>query len=166
MADNNEAPSVQDLPKIDSTIKEELVKDVQLKHIEVHEKVVLPTAEDLKQEKVHESLLQGVETFSPDHLKPTKTREPASATEVMQVELAHSTSLKEVENFDKNALKNVDTQEKNPLPDLEAIKIEKDLLELKTGIEGFDKEKLTPTPTVEKNTLPTQEVIEAEKTAE
>lgn len=47
-----------------------------------------------------------------------------------------------------------------------AIKIEKDLLELKTGIEGFDKEKLTPTPTVEKNTLPTQEVIEAEKTAE
>ena len=47
-----------------------------------------------------------------------------------------------------------------------AIKIEKDLLEFKSGIEGFDKEKLTPTPTVEKNTLPTQEVIEAEKTAE
>ena len=59
---------------------------------QVHEKVVLPTAEDLKQEKVHESLLQGVETFSPDHLKPTKTREPASATEG-KAEMRHAFSV-------------------------------------------------------------------------
>lgn len=166
MADQVEAPLVKDLPKLDEHIKGEIVKDVQLKHIEVHEKVVLPTAEDLKQEKVHESLLQGVETFSADHLKPTKTREPASATEVMQVELAHSTSLKEVEKFDKNALKNVDTVEKNPLPDQDAIKQEVEHIAFVTGIESFDKDKLTPTTPVEKNTLPTKEVIEMEKTAE
>jgi len=166
MADNNEVLSVKDLPKLDDHIKDEIVKDVQLKHIEVTEKVVLPTAEDIKQEKVHESLLQGVESCPHDHLKPTKTREPASATEVMQVELAHSTSLKEVENFDKNVLKNVDTVEKNPLPDADAIKLEEEHLKFKEGIESFDKDKLAKTPTVEKNTLPTKEVIEQEKTAE
>jgi hypothetical protein len=35
MADNAESPSVKDLPKISDNIKEELVGDVQLKHIEV-----------------------------------------------------------------------------------------------------------------------------------
>jgi hypothetical protein len=166
MADNADAPQVKDLPKLDDTIKGELTKDIQLKHIEVHEKVVLPSAEDLKQEKVHEGLLKGVETFSPDHLKPTKTREPASATEVMQVELAQQASLKAVEQFDKNALKNVDTQEKNPLPDQDAIKLEEEHLKFKDGIENFDKDKLAKTPTVEKNTLPTKEVIDLEKKAE
>jgi len=47
----------------------------------VNEKTVLPSAEDLKLEKVHEGLIKGVEAFSPENLKPTKTREPASATE-------------------------------------------------------------------------------------
>jgi hypothetical protein len=35
MADNAESPSVKDLPKISDNIKDELVGDVQLKHIEV-----------------------------------------------------------------------------------------------------------------------------------
>ncbi len=35
MADNNEVLSVKDLPKLDDHIKDEIVKDVQLKHIEV-----------------------------------------------------------------------------------------------------------------------------------
>lgn len=98
-----ENPSVKDLPKIADTLKGELEKDHQLKKTEVQrplppqiigknltkmlfclqvtEKVVLPSAEDLKAEKTHESLLQGVETFSPEKLNPTKTREPASASD-------------------------------------------------------------------------------------
>ena len=105
---------------------------------QVTEKQVLPSAEDLKAEKTHESLLQGVETFSPEKLNPTKTREPASATDgnfksrsfvsdfeksicfaVLKTEMAHTKSLDAVSKFDKNNLKNVDTQEKNPLPDPE-----------------------------------------------
>ena len=35
MADNADAPAVKDLPKLGDHIKDEIVKDVQLKHIEV-----------------------------------------------------------------------------------------------------------------------------------
>ena len=35
MADTADAPTVKDLPKLDDHIKDEIVKDVQLKHIEV-----------------------------------------------------------------------------------------------------------------------------------
>ena len=42
------------------------------------EKIVLPSAEDLKAEKTHENLQKGIEGFTPDKLKPAKTREPAT----------------------------------------------------------------------------------------
>ena len=45
------------------------------------EKIVLPTAEDVKAEKTHQGLIQGVESFTPDKLKPAKTREPASGSD-------------------------------------------------------------------------------------
>ena len=45
------------------------------------EKIVLPTAEDMKAEKTHQGLIQGVESFTPDKLKPAKTREPASGSD-------------------------------------------------------------------------------------
>ena len=46
--------------------------------LQVTEKVVLPTAEDVKAEKTHQGLIQGVENFSTDQLKAAKTREPAT----------------------------------------------------------------------------------------
>ena len=46
--------------------------------MQVTEKVVLPTAEDVKAEKTHQGLIQGVENFSTDQLKAAKTREPAT----------------------------------------------------------------------------------------
>ena len=45
------------------------------------EKQVLPSADDVKAEKTHQGLLQGVEGFTPDKLKPTKTREPESGAD-------------------------------------------------------------------------------------
>ena len=104
------------------------------------EKVVLPTAEDVKAEKTHQGLIQGVENFSTDQLKAAKTREPATGLDcklsmiwrkqtlfvvtyffvlVMKNEMAHNKSLEGVSSFDKNNLKNVETQEKNPLPNAE-----------------------------------------------
>ena len=106
------------------------------------EKIVLPTAEDVKAEKTHQGLIQGVESFTPDKLKPAKTREPASGSDgiifinvdeintvilfyfyfiVMKTEMAHNASLEGVKQFDQNNLKQVETQEKNPLPDPEGI---------------------------------------------
>jgi len=160
-----DCPAVKDLPKIEGTLKDELVKPHELNPVEVSEKIALPTAEDLKQEKVHEGVLKGVEGFTPDKLTPVKTREPASGAEVAKNQLAHQKAADAVSDFDKGQLKHVDTQEKNPLPSNDAIKAETEHMKFKEGIETFEKEKLKDVQTVEKNTLPTKEVIEQEKKA-
>jgi hypothetical protein len=79
------SPCVNDLPKIANTLKGELEQDHKLKPTEVTEKQVLPTADDVKAEKTHQGLIQGVEKFSADQLKQTKTREPASAADGKQI---------------------------------------------------------------------------------
>nr|XP_040577953.1 uncharacterized protein LOC121126710 [Lepeophtheirus salmonis] len=116
-------------------------------------------------QKIPSGVLKGVESFSTNDLKHTKTREPASGPEMMQAELAHQHSLKEVTVFNKDNLKNIVVQEKNTLPDKEAIEQEAKHFQFKDGIEKFDKESLTHTETVEKNTLPSNEIIQLEKSA-
>ena len=57
---------VKDLPKellIGDNLKDELLKDHELKHTEAAEKNLLPTAEDLKQERAHESIKTGDDTL-------------------------------------------------------------------------------------------------------
>jgi len=158
-------PGTENLPKVEANLKEEIEKPSELKHVEVAEKIVLPSAEDLKNEKVHENLQKGIEGFTPDKLKAVKTKEPASGADLMKTEIATGATIKAVEGFDAAALKKAETVEKNSLPDQEAIKAEKEHEQFKSGIEGFDKDKLKDVQTMEKNTLPTKETIEQEKTA-
>ena len=76
-------------------------------NFQVAEKNVLPSAEDLKQEKLHEGVFKGVEGFTPDKLKPTTTREAASPLDVAKTELARDKTADELKDFDKNKLKQV-----------------------------------------------------------
>jgi len=160
------SPAVKDLPTVDNGLKEEIVKDHQLKRTSTIEKQVLPSADDVKAEKTHQGIMQGIESASIDKLKETKTREPESGADLMKKEMAVSASLQAVENFDAAKLKNVEVQEKNPLPDQEAIKMEKDHENFKAGVEGFNRQSLKKQETVEKNVLPTKEIIEEEKKAQ
>lgn len=157
------SPTKKDLPKLETSLQNEISSPHHLKHTETAEKVSLPTAEDVKQEKTHQALVEGVEKGV--ELHHVKTREPASGAEVLRTELAHQTSVKEVGDFDKHKLKKVETNEKNPLPDQDAIRAEAEHEKFKQGIESFDKDKLTHASTVEKNTLPTKETIQQEKSA-
>ena len=50
-------------------------------YFQVAEKVILPSAEDLKQEKTHESLIKGIEQATPDKLQHVQTRVSATPTE-------------------------------------------------------------------------------------
>jgi len=161
----NATPAVKDLPKIDQTLAGQIATEHKLKNVEVTEKNVLPSAEDLKQEKTHQGLLKGVEEFTPEKLNQVKTREPASGADVVKVEMAHDNTLKEVKDYDTNKLKDVKTVEKNTLPDTEAIKAEAEHIKFNAGIQEFDKDKLRHSQTIEKNTLPTKEIIEQEKKA-
>ena len=54
-----ESPSVKDLPKIAESLKGELMQEHALKPTEANEKIVLPSAEDLKMEKTHQNILSG-----------------------------------------------------------------------------------------------------------
>ncbi|CAF0779265.1 unnamed protein product [Brachionus calyciflorus] len=59
-------PIVEDLAKFETNV---------LKHVEVAEKVNLPSKEDIENEKKHISLVNGVEQFDKNKLKPTVTQE-------------------------------------------------------------------------------------------
>jgi len=189
---SGDAPALKDLPKIEGSVKDELIKQHDLKQVEAQkkeavkgamqgvlkeglvqqhdlkkvettEKNVLPSAEDMKQEKAVEGVLKGVEDGV--KLTPVKTKEPASALELAKNEMSHRNSLDLVKAHDPNSLNHVETAEKNPLPDMDSIKAEAEHMKFKEGIEGFEKDKLKHSECVEKNTLPTKEVIEQEKAA-
>jgi len=162
---SSDAAAVKDLPKIGDTLKGELLSPRNLKDVETAEKNVLPTADDVKAEKTHNSLIDGVENFSAEKLKSVKTREPASGKDVAARDMAQQKSVDELAKFDKGQLKHAETAEKNVLPGPDDIKAEKEHNQFKDGIEKFEKGKLSKAETVEKNTLPTKEVIEAEKKA-
>merc|ERR1712025_131688 len=165
--------AVKDIPQeklIKNSLKDELLGEHNLKHTEAAEKIVLPTAEDVKTEKNHQNILNGIEAFKCDNLKPTetkeklvlpgadeiqtektmqgllqgveqgvelrtvKTREPASPSSILQVELARDSSLTKVNEFDRATLKKAETAEKNPLPSSEAIAQEMEHIKFKVGI--------------------------------
>merc|ERR1712117_317015 len=134
-----------------------------LKRTETKEKLVLPGEEDIKTEKTHQGIIQGVEGFENEKLRVVKTREPVSPSAVMKVELARDSSLTAVGDFDRAKLKKAETAEKNPLPSSEAIAQEMEHIKFKVGIENYDKTKLSHAETLEKNVLPTQEIIAMEK---
>jgi len=160
---SGDAPALKDLPKIEGSVKDELIKQHDLKKVETAEKNVLPSAEDMKQEKAVEGVLKGVEDGV--KLTPVKTKEAASPLELAKQENAQRNSLDLVANFDANKLNHVETAEKNPLPDTDSIKAEAEHMKFKESIEDFAKDKLKHSECVEKNTLPTKEVIEQEKAA-
>merc|ERR1712062_144633 len=69
---------VAKLPKdllIGEGLKDEILKEHNLKPTEATEKNVLPSAEDVKQEKTHQNILSGIAGFKSDSLKPTETKE-------------------------------------------------------------------------------------------
>ncbi|TRY80839.1 hypothetical protein TCAL_04857 [Tigriopus californicus] len=157
--------ALKDLPNLQGNIKDEIMSPHKLKETLITEKNVLPTAEDVQQEKTHQGLIQGVEGFNVDQLNHVKTRQPATGGETLKNEIAYKKSCEAVSSFPKDNLKHVETVEKNPLPDKDAIAQEAEHMQFKQGIEKFDKDKLSNVETVEKNTLPSKEVIDQEKSA-
>ncbi|KAH8025737.1 hypothetical protein HPB51_011068 [Rhipicephalus microplus] len=84
-----------------------------LKHTETQEKVLLPSKEDVQQEKIHNSLLEGVEQFEKTSMKHAHTQEKVCLPK------------KEgIETFDPSKLKHAETSVKNPLPTKEGNEAE------------------------------------------
>lgn len=76
----------EELPKIDGGIKAELEADRSLKHVETAEKIVLPSAEQIDQEKTQQNFLKNIESFPKQQLKPAQTEEKNTLPSVTQIE--------------------------------------------------------------------------------
>ncbi|CAH2046724.1 unnamed protein product, partial [Iphiclides podalirius] len=165
----SDAPSLKDLPKVANDLKSQLegFNTSCLRDVDTNEKIVLPSAEDIAQEKQHTALLQDVEKFQPSNLRKTDTVEKVVLPNALDVaaEKTQKSLFDGIEKFDATRLKHTETQEKNPLPDKDAIEAEKEKNKFLNGIENFDPTKLKHTETCEKNPLPTKDIIEQEKTA-
>ena len=109
----------------------EAFKSDELKHAETKEKLILPGAEEIQTEKTIQGLLQGVESFEAEKLRAVKTRQPASPSSILQVELARDSSLTAVNDFDKTCLRPAETAEKNSLPSSKDIEQEMEHIKFK-----------------------------------
>lgn len=81
------AGNKEELPKLDTSIKTELEAGVSsLKHVQTEEKNVLPSADQIEQEKTQQELLKNIETFPKQQLKPAQTEEKNTLPSVTQIE--------------------------------------------------------------------------------
>jgi len=157
---------VKELPKemlIGDRLKGELLAgDLKLKPTDSTEKNVLPTAEDMKQEKNHQGILTGIEGFTSNSLKPTETKEKVvlPGKEEIKAEKTIQGMLQGVEGFAKDSLKDVRTREPASPTAILQTELARDS-SLKT-VSEFDKSNLKKAETMEKNPLPSSEAIAQE----
>jgi len=136
-----------ELVKQELTIKS-LVDSVQsfetssLKSATTEEKVSLPDAETIQQEKERVSLLKDLE--SEHSLTPVTPKEPLSGAALLKQELTRQSVLDGVSSFNTEELKHSEVSEKVILPDQETIEEEKTHVEHMKGIGEFDQARLTP----------------------
>jgi len=121
--------------------------EVQLKPSTVEEKLVLPDATIIQEEKSRASFLAEVE--GSHSLNPVKTPEPLTGAALVKQELLHGSLLEGVSSFSKEELKHQQPQEKVVLPDSEAIASEKQHMEHLATIGSFDTGALKPVKTAE-----------------
>ncbi|XP_022250070.1 thymosin beta-4-like isoform X2 [Limulus polyphemus] len=71
------SPKKEDLPAVPSAMKDELANfdSGKMKHAHTVEKKVLPSTEEIKQEKEQQELLKGIKSYDPSKLRPTETQE-------------------------------------------------------------------------------------------
>ena len=139
----------QEMARTDLLKNVENFDKTQMSHTEPEEKIVLPSSEDVIQEKTHEQLLSGIEHFNPESLKESETREPVSATDLMAQELFRSDVLSSVESYDKTRMTHTEPEEKIILPSSEDVIQEKTHEQLLSGIEHFNPESLKESETRE-----------------
>jgi len=131
-----------------------------LKHVDVEEKLVLPDSETLQAEKTRHNLMSGVEEFSKDSLTHVQTIEPLTGADLLKQEISMKSLNDSLTSFDSNSLKASVTEEKNVLPDVDALKSEKNHYEFLKELESG----AVLSPTVAKEPMSGLEMLKQELT--
>ncbi|CAI4223696.1 unnamed protein product [Auanema sp. JU1783] len=147
--------SIADLPKIPVDIAEAVTGKVELRKVETQEKNVLPTKEDVVQERQHVEMMNGIENFSANQLNKTETQEKVvlPSSDDIKAEKTHQELTQGIESFSPEKLKHTETSERVVLPSKEDLAREK-TMDLAAQ---FDHNKLRHVEPTIKNTI---EVIE------
>uniref|UniRef100_A0AC34QTA2 Uncharacterized protein n=1 Tax=Panagrolaimus sp. JU765 TaxID=591449 RepID=A0AC34QTA2_9BILA len=109
-----ETKTAAEMPKLDDDVQSELIKQHNLNHVEVVEKIKLPTKEDVENERQHVKLVQGIENFKPNTLRQVSTEEKNVLPSPTDIALEKTPQL--VANFDKKELHPVETVVKTGMP--------------------------------------------------
>lgn len=92
----------------------------ELRETDIDEKVILPGADDIKTEKQHVEMLEGLEKGV--ELRHVETVGPTSPVDLAKHELARESMVDNIQEFDRSSLIPVTTEEKNILPSAEEMR--------------------------------------------
>ncbi|KAI1706651.1 thymosin beta-4 family domain-containing protein [Ditylenchus destructor] len=111
------SPNLEELPKLPQDLKDDVDSPKQLKHVETHEKNVLPTKEDVEQEKQHEQFKAGIEKFDTHKLRQVSTEEKTVLPTPEDIAKEKGPQL--AASFDKSQLKHVEPNVKTSVEIIE-----------------------------------------------
>uniref|UniRef100_A0A914HXD2 Thymosin beta n=1 Tax=Globodera rostochiensis TaxID=31243 RepID=A0A914HXD2_GLORO len=112
------SPTAEQLPKMPTELQSEVAQRAGLKHVTTLEKNVLPTKEDLVEERKHEDLKKGIHTFDAHKLRHVETENKSVMPSPEDIAIEKTPQL--AAEFDQSGLKHVETN-------------------VKTGVEVIDK---------------------------
>uniref|UniRef100_A0A0K0EQS8 Thymosin beta n=1 Tax=Strongyloides stercoralis TaxID=6248 RepID=A0A0K0EQS8_STRER len=135
----------KDSPKLPVDITNDLLHGRELKHVSTEEKIVLPTADDVKTEKQHEQFVNGIEKFPKNQLHKVETADKTVLPSASDIAIEKVPT--EAANFNIDKLNHVEPNVKNVLPSKEQYTREKCLKQAAS----FDHEKLNHVEPVVKN---------------
>ncbi|CCD69031.1 Thymosin beta [Caenorhabditis elegans] len=121
--------AVTELPKMNQELAGAVREGLELKKVETTEKNVLPTKEDVAEEKQHVERIHEIEHFDSTKLHSTPVKEKIvlpSADDIKQ-EKQHLELTDKINNFPSENLKKTETIEKNVLPSPTDVAREKTL---------------------------------------
>ncbi|KAL3101876.1 hypothetical protein niasHS_003285 [Heterodera schachtii] len=101
------SPTVEQLPKLPTELQSEVAQRAGLKHVTTLEKNVLPTKEDLEEERKHESFKKGIQNFDALKLRHVETEDKCMLPSSNDIAVEKTPQL--AAEFDQSGLKHVET---------------------------------------------------------
>ena len=103
---SDQSPTIEQMPKMPTGMQTEVAQRAGLKHVETLEKNVLPTKEDLEEERKHADLKKGIQEFDKSKLDHVEAEEKVVLPSPGDIAVEKAPKL--AAEFDKSGLRHVE----------------------------------------------------------